>query len=321
MGTMYASATEGTTVWTLQKTVDDFGDVTPDSVTVIGANFDGTFSNTATNSSDLRGTIYFEQKTNSDHYIVGFTLLEYGNKNATYLISDEKTLKIKIDDTIYEFPIYGTSPNGVLAVGVDDYDYGADFILGMLYIGKDLRCIINIGSSQYRFNIKSSNLPQLMVNAEIDVPPADMTAKEALNIYLTDNSKGFKPAYAFFSLHRDDYPILTVNEMEQEIQGTFFEAQVDTLYPYWDIRKYEDGRYETLAFLRDSYGSREFKKAVYYGSSGDPTTPYSFKDNLIIMNGKDIYQVRKLADGIYLRYKPEKNDNRSPIILCFPTMI
>ena len=44
--------------WKVQKTVDEFGDVTEDSETVVSTVVDGSFSNTATSKGDLAVAVY-----------------------------------------------------------------------------------------------------------------------------------------------------------------------------------------------------------------------------------------------------------------------
>ena len=64
------------------------------------------------------------------------------------------SFKIKVDDTIEQYSIYGEAPNGSLIVGLTDY--GADKIYQYLMDGKDVKCIIAIGSTKYNYTIISS---------------------------------------------------------------------------------------------------------------------------------------------------------------------
>ena len=87
--------------WTLEQSVDDFGDKSGNPV--IQSEVTGTFSNTATSESDLKviayiisddtGTIVGEGK-----YVLAFRLFEYGDHVATYISSDDKIFK-----TIYAY--------------------------------------------------------------------------------------------------------------------------------------------------------------------------------------------------------------------------
>ena len=77
--TAAAEKTEGE--WILEQTVDDFGDVTDDSETVIKTTTSGTFSNTATTEGDLNVVVWYYPGEYPSFY---FRLLEYGNTPAVY---------------------------------------------------------------------------------------------------------------------------------------------------------------------------------------------------------------------------------------------
>ena len=157
--------------WTVQQTVDEFGDVTDDSTTVVSAVVSGDFSNTATSGSDLtvmvymnyggdgteryfysNGQIYKETVVGNYPYF-SFRLLEYNDIKATYTSYDDISIKTKIGDTIYEFnEVTSSAPNGDLTI-CDTWEttYNA------LYSGEDVRCIVYIGSSKYNFTLPADN--------------------------------------------------------------------------------------------------------------------------------------------------------------------
>lgn len=165
--------------WTLEQSVDDFGDKSGNPV--IQSEVTGTFSNTATSESDLKviayiisddtGTIVGEGK-----YVLAFRLFEYGDHVATYISSDDKIFKTKIGDTVNEYELSGSAPNGDLYVDVnttvselntaediDNYisgqnsNYG-EAIAKQLVDGNDIKCVIKIGSSKYNFVLESGNI-------------------------------------------------------------------------------------------------------------------------------------------------------------------
>lgn len=176
MGTS-AMAENGT--WYLSHTVDEFGDESGNPV--IQSEITGTFSNTATAESDLKvmayivsddtGTIVGEGK-----YALAFRLFEYGDHVATYLSSDSKILKTKIGDTVTEYDLSGSAPNGDLYVDVnasvsslktkediENFLYGktsnyGEEIAKQLIDGNDIKCVINIGSSKYNFVLEAGNI-------------------------------------------------------------------------------------------------------------------------------------------------------------------
>lgn len=148
------------TNWDVGQIVDEFGDVVADSNSYITSPISGNFSNTATTDSDLDGYIFLVPDENNLHYSVCFRLFEYENHIVTYLPSDEENiiLKTKVGDTITEYQLTGSSPNGDLILSNRDLEYyGADTFFETLYNGDDIRCIIYIGTSQYNFTVESSN--------------------------------------------------------------------------------------------------------------------------------------------------------------------
>ena len=297
-------------IWSLQQTVDEFGDVTANSETIIVAPFKGTFSNTATTSSELNVTMVIQKRPDNIHYYAAFILYEYGDNPADYSSYDSKTLKVKIGDVISQFPLQSVSGNPGLGLGIDTFDYGGDWLLGQLYMGQDLRCIINVGTSQYNFTVESANLPQLIVENGFAIGPAELTAKEAINIYLTDDVHVMREAQDFFIRHINDYEILNSTELSQLLIGNFLEIQVDTFSPYWTIQKYENGASAQIAFLADSHGTRSFEDTTQFVAQ-----PFSTSNDLLTTGaGKSIekaFQVRKIADGIYIRYKADSNGHYS----------
>ncbi len=300
---------EETGTWSIQQQVDEFGDVIPNSKPVIITPFSGTFDNTATKNEKLTGYAYFQIMSDNTHYALGFQLLEYGNIDATFLDSDKKTLKVKIQDKISEFNLDGVSPNGNVFTGVRDYEYGGDWLLNQLYQGQDLRCIVYLGSSKYSFNIQSGNLPQVLDQAGIQPSPSGITLKEALSTYLTDsdwtnNTDGFKTAYAYFYNHREDFDILTTSDLEKELQGNFLEIEVgQSDSRYWVIRNY-DGSLSQQLYYWANHKERLNPEDIQYNRS-EAAKEYSVADNIMTRNISGLnmrYQIRKIADGIYIRY-------------------
>ena len=77
--------------WYENEYVDDFGDST--GKIFCASICQGTFENTATSEEDLAVVVFYEPRKES----LTFRLLEYENKKATYLDSDEIAFKYKID--------------------------------------------------------------------------------------------------------------------------------------------------------------------------------------------------------------------------------
>lgn len=161
--------------WEIDYAVDDFGDPT-EQVYIRSMPISGKFSNTATTDSDLTAVLFFEPYfTNPSNYTLNskgnietidgnarsclsFRLLEYGKQKATYLDSEDMVLKFKIGDDSFSTNLYGNAPNddlffGFLEGGYKDEDQMMIRWINALRFGKEVKCVIEIGSSKYSFSI------------------------------------------------------------------------------------------------------------------------------------------------------------------------
>lgn len=138
-------------LWEVQKEVDEFGDEIPDGASIVMAPISGDFSNTATSGSELTG--YVTMQIREGYPVFAFVLMEYGDHQATYTEYDMMAVKTKIGENIYEYKeILSNPPNGLIGV----YDTW-ETLYTALYTGTDVRCIIEIESSQYNFTIMSAD--------------------------------------------------------------------------------------------------------------------------------------------------------------------
>ena len=183
--------------WILQQEVDEFGDVKKDGSLIALYEINGTFSNTATNGSELGGSVGFDASRQAFY----FSLHEYNNyTNATYISSDSIILKYKAgdDDTIKSHFLGGKAPNTapilndliqqelneiheVLSVDSGFYDLAKN-----LWDGKEVRCIIEIGNSSYNFNIEPSNFQDVCKSQGLSFEdlPKEEAIPLALQVYL-----------------------------------------------------------------------------------------------------------------------------------------
>lgn len=182
--------------WEPVQTVDEFGDAT--GGTNIAYITEGTFSNTATVDDSLNVAVNY----NPVNKEFSFRLLEYDDTPATYYDNSSITIKYKVDDTIYDSFLFGSVPNGDLYISdqallnykiseieeqankastpqakkqimdqllADDfgitYDESFPQHLFQWLLGKtDVRCIIYIDNSQYKFTIGSNGFEELLVD-------------------------------------------------------------------------------------------------------------------------------------------------------------
>lgn len=293
-------------IWHTQQTVDEFGDVTEDSITILETFFSGSFSNTATSGDDLCGVLRFCKKPDSNHYLAQIVLMEYNNSPALCNSWDSLSMKIKVDDTIIDLRPTITEPNGGLYLGAERYDYSGDFLFNQLYSGNDLRCIVNIGNSKYNFNVPCGNFAELCDSLEFPVAPGQMTAKEAVEIFVTDNGSYMANAANFFTYNTEAFEVANSAELEDTLHGNFFEISIDTFAPYWTIKNYDNSKRTQVAYLMyqtygRSYENTENKVEREYSTENDLLT-------IIFHTGKrEYFQVRKLTDDIYITYEPDNN--------------
>lgn len=167
-------------IWTLNYLTDDFGD--PTDKACVATVVSGTFNNTATTGSNLDVVVVYHPAVSNEDRISGFSfqLIEYGEHPATYLQSDEAMLKIKIGDEITEDYLMGTPPNGdlfILNSGIlerNSADVGdpnlsetdgvwecyKPIFNTLLLNQQDIRCIIEIGGSEYSFTLNGNGFEE-----------------------------------------------------------------------------------------------------------------------------------------------------------------
>ena len=269
--------------WYTDLTVDEFGDVTEDSIRILKALISGDFSNTATDSSDLGGCIFIMPDSTGSHFTVSFRLMEYGDNPVTYLPSDAKdiTLKIKVEDEITEYSLYSVAPTGDLYLGLDDETDG-DYFVDYLYLGYDIRCIITIGSSQYNFTVSSDDFTEAFQNTyEV------YSSQDALKVFFSEKYRRAGTMYLLYS--SNDLVPVKGDELSEILPGYWKTKWIET-NSYASFYEYtEDGRIIKLGkFITDKLIPEDGKERQYY-----------IEDN-IVCSDDDIYEYNKIIDGYYL---------------------
>ena len=304
-------------IWQEELTRDEFGDITDDSQEVIAGQFTGTFSNTATSESELSVAVLFTKNSTQNHYIAQFSLFEYMENIATYTSSSETILKIKIDDVVSEYNLYGEAPNGSLYLGLNDYDYSADYIFDELYTGHDVRCIITIDSSTYNFTIPSQNITSVGDDIGFGYIYPGLTTSEAIDAYLLDSGNRDLQTAAQESLvsHLDDYELLGSSELaELFADSTFLNIlsatgmpYEDRLYLLWYIDSYFDGQAQILAEITVDEYHPEYGRIGYDVKLGAIVRDIIINEQSYTDVGKSTneYQIYKISDNIYLKTNDE----------------
>ena len=157
--------------WKVATIVDEFGDpVEATDEKAVFYSFSGDFSNTATNSSPLTGAVYVTE-TKEGLKIISFKLNEYGDVPIAFTNADELSIKYKVDDVVFEYSLGGTAPSSDLVMDIvstgDLTPKSNELFFQQLCRGKDIKCIIRIGHSQYNFNIKGEGIKNACVEAGI----------------------------------------------------------------------------------------------------------------------------------------------------------
>lgn len=299
------------TVWKIEESVDEFGDVTEDSYEYLASEFSGTFSNTATTDGELSGKVGIGKKTDG-HYLVGFNLLENKQMKASFNDSDNSVLKVKVDDTVYEYPLSGYAPVGSLVFGGEDFDYSGDEFFNLLYAGNDLRCVIEIGSSKYNFDIINGNFTEFCEKNDVSKAPAELTLDNALAILLEDKGLYFGEIRECLNKHKEEFERVGSSTMFNELNGCFLQVHVvvptpydSKMYPDMDFCIYSENEKNSFAgydfnegFI--NRGGREYAKH-------NRSQKLSTENDLLILYGsndkKIEYQVYKVTNGLYILYQ------------------
>lgn len=248
--------------WENTEVVDEFGDATGESA--IRSVVSGTFSNTATAESDLTvvafitmGVPAYSSDFISDNatlisntltyptsaYNVQFRLLEYDKTPATHLKSDNMILKTKVGEDVEEYILIGNEDNSDLLVnpvimGKTGFERNGELLLKDLYEGNDVRCIVEIGSSKYKFTLEAENFQKIIDENNLEKPldaegqeqrfkdqKADAHLEKAESViksktdfiaaYVnhTDADNNYESGYYYFNGHADEFKDLTGEEL------------------------------------------------------------------------------------------------------------
>ena len=248
--------------WENTEVVDEFGDATGESA--IRSVVSGTFSNTATAESDLTvvafitmGVPAYSSDFISDNatlisntltyptsaYNVQFRLLEYDKTPATHLKSDNMILKTKVGEDVEEYILIGNEDNSDLLVnpvimGKTGFERNGELLLKDLYEGNDVRCIVEIGSSKYKFTLEAGNFQKIIDENNLEKPldaegqeqrfkdqkaaahleKAESVIKSktdfiAAYVNHTDEDNNYESGYYYFNGHADEFKDLTGEEL------------------------------------------------------------------------------------------------------------
>lgn len=328
-------------VWSKQVSTDEFGDVYENSVSFISGVSYGTFSNSATNGSDLMVVTSFMKKPGYNHYIAIFDLLEYNSNSANFSEYNTITFKMKLGDEIISTnldavsSITGNTTDKTVALGIPEYTWAGDLLYNALYNNEDVRCIITSGSSEYNFTLESDNFNTVCSEIGFDRGASELTVKEAVKIFLDDNGFGISYAQDWFCNNLDKFELMNTEQIKEFMEGYFLGVSLTSheavsvngeyyWYADWSVYNYSasTGDAKVMAVyifdsdLKDAYvdAKEEYDSIVGYAgwrtyhSSGSTTSNWtaSVDNNLFRITEKDgnhtDYQCRKITDDLILLY-------------------
>lgn len=155
--------------WTLLSATDDFGSVSYDEQLMLFAPIEGTFSNTATESSELSGNIYISTIAKGSSTIaVFFELNEFGDHRIAFAEADENqiVLKTNADGLAEEWKLLGYADTGLLELpgAFSEDQKEGNYFYNKLVDGVDIPCVITVGSSTYEFTVESRDIKEVYNN-------------------------------------------------------------------------------------------------------------------------------------------------------------
>ena len=293
--------------WLAMPSVDEFGDVVVGGAVSLYTSVKGNFSNTATTSSELDVYITISPNPGGQHFVVSFGLMEYGNSWATYTNSDieKMTLKTKIGDTIQEYKLFGVAPNGSVSLGYNNANDGDTFFF-QLREGNDIRCIINIGSSQYNFTVKSANFMEACAEADqLQLEQAEAlkikSPQEALLAFASKEKHGER--YNYIEEHKEEFPIVETEELSKIIVSNWTCIKVEnTVFDEWWLYDYADDgvRYTKGVYMDEEFHSGSNWHQAYKVENGQLYISKTFVPKEADYTNCSTYQFRKIMDGHYL---------------------
>lgn len=144
------------TNWMLDYMIDDFGDETDACMQSVSL---GSFSNLETTDSELATVMFFVPGTSNDvkiSYFV-FRLFENDEHQVKFKPEDECIIKIKVDDEIFDSTLDVDENSGdlLLIQQPNNSSIVYKMIFNSMLLGKNVRCIIEFGTSKYSFTIAS----------------------------------------------------------------------------------------------------------------------------------------------------------------------
>ncbi len=293
-------------IWNVQKTTDEFGDVTADSQDVICASVEGTYENETTTESKLGVSVNLRKRVDVNHYVIEFQLTENGTSKIQYEEDSDKIFKTKVDEEIQEYYLTLEESSGKLSVGNEDFvkiEYGGDYIFSNLYNGKDVKCVIEIeDSASYSFELKSDNFKSLCEANSLTKGAGDITVKESVNFLLHDKGIMIDESCKCLKDNYETFKIVKTDELKEILNGEFLEISLEydgnnsESFRRWDMMKYsaeENIREEIGKYV---YSERTYRREF---TTVIGKTDIEIKDD-VVKYYKLEFETRKISENIFI---------------------
>ena len=310
-------------IWSVQKTTDEFGDVTTSSQDVISASVQGTYENEITTESEFNVLVDFRKRKDANHYIVEFLLTENNTSKIQYEEATSKRLKIKVGEKIQEFYLSLEESSGKFSIGNEDFDridYSGDYIFSNLYDGKDIKCIIEINdASLYSFELKSDNFKELCETNNFTEGAGDLTVRESVYFLLEDKGKMIDESCDCLKDNYETFEVVKMDELKEVLNGTFLEISfkdvikdslAEDLHSYhrwlvWEYSAKTNEREQTgIYYVPKRMENRIRGHHAYDGyrefCSCSGKTDIKIDDDMVKI-GEFEFEVRRISDDVFLK--------------------
>ncbi len=311
-------------IWSVQKTTDEFGDVTADSQDFISASVQGLYENEEATDSQLDISVSFRKRSDSNHYIVEFQLTENNTTKIQYKENSYKQLKTKVGEETQEFYLTFDESNDSLSNGNEvfyEINYGGDYVFSNLYNGKDVKCVITEDDSvSYSFELKSDNFKALCDLNSFTQGTGDITLRESVNFLLHDKGIMIAESCDYLINNYETFDVVKTEEIKELFNGEFLMVLLNGAeFCPWLLKRYSAVENTMERLLTYNYAEWKVNENYKYGIakyrddfhgydhcrdiSGwqDIITTISLENNLIANESNNYKQeIRKITDNIFI---------------------
>ena len=308
-------------IWSIQKTTDEFGDVTADSQDVINASVQGAYANEATTESGLGVSVSFRKRFDFNHYVLELQLTGNDTSKIQYEEDSYKQLKTKVGEETQEFYLTLEKSSGKLSNGDEVFykiKYGGDYIFSNLYDGKDVKCVITIDDvNLYSFELKSDNFNALCEANSFTKGAGDITVKESINFLLQDKGIMIEESCDCLVKEFESFDVVETEELNEILDCAFLQIFLYRVeddsddFRRWKLAEYDskEGIIEGKGFYilseEDEYKFGRYREDFHGYNLYREFLGWKSNTRIEINDGKvnsydNLYEIRKISDNILI---------------------